>query len=190
MKRNPKGLLGAVFALPALVGVVWAFAPRGTLERLGTIAEQLRSGDLNQRVNIWRAGWQAFLHAPIFGHGAGSFVTAAGLAPIDTAHNTILAIAVEGGLWAVALASAIILISVRSIVATRGALRIASTTLMAVWLLSSLVGTVQENRTTWLLLAIFALSGRLTEESPEGMQAVFPTQHRPIPSIRAEAPAR
>jgi len=186
---NPKGLLGTVYALPAVAGIVWATVPSETMERLGTIAEQLRSGDLNQRVNIWRTGWQAFLHAPICGNGAGSFVAAAGVASIDTAHNTVLAMAVEGGLCAVALALAIVLTSIRSIVRTRGALRIVLGTLMAVWLVSSFVGTVQENRTTWLLFGIFALSARLTEENPESILTTFPP-NKSIDSIRVEAPAR
>ena len=36
---------------------VWFIVPRATFERLATIPEQLQSGDLNQRLNIWsRAG--------------------------------------------------------------------------------------------------------------------------------------
>ena len=63
-----------------------------TLERITTIPEQLQGGDLNYRVNIWQAGWQAFVQAPFFGSGAGTFVHAARLAPEDTAHNTLLSI--------------------------------------------------------------------------------------------------
>ena len=68
--------------------------------RLATIPEQLAGGDLNQRFNIWSAGWRAFVHAPLLGTGAGTFVAAAHLSPIDTAHNTVLSIAVQR--WAYA----------------------------------------------------------------------------------------
>jgi hypothetical protein len=77
----------------------------GDLARLATIPEQLQTGDLNQRINIWSAGWRAFTHAPLFGTGAGSFVAAAHLSPIDTAHNTALSIAVWRGLCALFLAA-------------------------------------------------------------------------------------
>jgi hypothetical protein len=144
------------------------------LGRIASISEQLQNGDINQRINIWSAGWQAFLKAPLCGHGAGSFVIAGGLAPIDTAHNTVLAIVVEGGLFALALVTGIVFVSMRWILELQGTLRVALMTLMAVWLMSSLVGTVGESRTTWLLLAVIALSHRLAEEAPEELQAEFP----------------
>jgi len=60
---------------------------------LATIPGSCKGGDLNQRVNIWSAGWHAFARAPLFGSGAGT------LSPLpvllrDTAHNTVLSIAV------------------------------------------------------------------------------------------------
>ena len=177
-KRDPQKALVGVFAISALFAIVWTVAPPGTLERLGTISEQLQSGDLNQRADIWRAGWQAFLGAPIIGHGAGSFVSAAGLAPIDTAHNTMLAVVVEGGLCALVPALAILIISIVWISGLPGAIRIGLGILMAVWLVSSLVGTVGENRTTWLLLGLVAACQRLTGISSEAIRAAFQLDRR------------
>jgi O-antigen ligase len=174
-RRYPKSILGGALALPAVAGAIWVGLPRETLERIASITEQLQNGDLNQRVNIWSIGWEAFLKAPLCGHGAGSFVTAAGLAPIDTAHNTILSILVEGGLCALVLATGIVALSMRSILATRRTLRVALMTLMAVWMTSSLVGTVGESRTTWLLLAVIALSHRLAEEQHDALDHEFPS---------------
>lgn len=172
-QRNPKGVLLGACALPIVAGILWVSAPHETFARLGTIAEQLHSGDLNQRVNIWFAGWQAFLRAPICGHGAGSFVAAARLAPIDTAHNTLLSLVVEGGLCAVALASGIVVISCRAVMRTKGDLRFVLGILMVIWLISSVVGTVGENRITWLLFGVFALSRRIRDEDPDRTQATF-----------------
>jgi hypothetical protein len=45
---------------------------------------------------------------------------------------------------------------------------------LAVWITSSLVATVEESRTTWLLLALIALAGRLSVEEPEELAACFP----------------
>ena len=119
--------------------------------------------------------------APFCGHGAGFFVAAARLAPIDTAHNTALSILVEGGVIALALAIGIVAFSARSLFALGGAIRISLATLMAVWLMSSLVGTVGESRSTWLLFAVIALSHRLTQERPERVDEEFPS-----PSLPAE----
>jgi O-antigen ligase len=167
LQNHARGVLAGVIALPVLGIAFWFVVPHETTLRFGTIAEQLQNGDLNQRLNIWTAGWNAFAQAPFLGHGAGAFVSAAGLAPIDTAHNTALSILVEGGLCALLLASAVVLVSARSILKTRGALRVALTTLLATWCLLSLVGTVGENRTTWLLLAVIAVASRLSAEESE-----------------------
>jgi O-antigen ligase len=175
---RPRRVLAGVLTLPLLAAGLWLTVPRGTYERLATISEQLQGGDLNQRWNIWRAGWQAFARAPFFGSGAGTFVSAAGVAPIDTAHNTALAIAVTGGLCALFLASAIVAIAVWSIMQIHGPLKWALATTLAVWLVTSLVATVEESRTTWLLLAMIALAGRLAVEEPEELAACFPTVGR------------
>jgi O-antigen ligase len=171
---RPRRMLAGALALPAIAVALWFAVPHATFERLATIPEQLQSGDLNQRLNIWTAGWHAFVRAPLFGTGAGSFVSAAGMNPFDTAHNTALSILVGGGLCAFFLAVAIVAQAARSILQTRGSLRLALITALAVWIVASLVATVEESRTTWLLLALIALAGRLAAEQPEALVASFP----------------
>jgi O-antigen ligase len=159
--------------LPPLAALLWWMIPSGSYERLATISEQLQGGGLNQRWNIWTAGWHAFVKAPVFGTGAGSFVSAAGLAPIDTAHNTALSIAVSGGLVALFLATAIVAAAIWSIMQTKGPLRWAMALTLVIWGITSLVATVEENRTTWLLMALIALAGRLGVEEPEEVEECF-----------------
>ena len=170
---RPRRVLIGAMALPPLAVLIWFIIPRGSLERLATITEQLHGGDLNQRWNIWEAGWHAFARAPFFGTGAGSFVSAAGTASIDTAHNTALSIAVTGGLCALFLATAIVAVAVWSITQMRGPLKWALALALGVWFITSLVATVEENRSTWLLLAMIALAGRPTVEEPEELTACF-----------------
>ena len=158
--KHKRALLTAVCAMPLAAAVLWFFTPAETLDRLATIADPLQVGDLNQRLNIWEAGWRSFVRAPLFGHGAGSFVSAAGLASIDTAHNTALALLVEGGLCALTIAAAILLAAFACAMQTRGPLRIALLALLLTWLTSSLVGTAAESRTTWLLFAVIACGPR------------------------------
>lgn len=172
-RNHPRRVLAGAFALPAVAAAFWFTIPRGTFERLATIPEQLRGGDLNQRLNIWTAGWQAFIRAPIFGTGAGSFVSAAGLAPADTAHNTVLSILVSGGLCALFLGVAIVAFSAWSILQTHGSLCLALATSLLVWMVTSLVASVEESRTTWFLLAVIALAGRLAVEEPEDLALCF-----------------
>jgi O-antigen ligase len=170
-----KAFATGTLALPALVMTLWLVIPRGTLQRLATIPAELQRGDLNQRLAIWSAGWSAFIRAPIRGTGAGTFVSAAHTAPIDTAHSTLLAIAVTGGLCAVFLAVAIVVAAARSVVALRGVLRITLATTLAVWAVASLVATTEESRTTWLLLGVIVLAARLTADNPGAVDASFET---------------
>jgi O-antigen ligase len=177
-----KAVLGAVFALPAICAALWLLVPYEIFDRLATIPEQIQGGDLNRRWNIWAAGWQAFIHAPIFGSGAGAFVAAAGLYPNDTAHNTVLSILVAGGLCALTIALAIVVVAARQIMQMRGPLRIAMMTSFAVWALISLVSAVEESRTTWLLFGMIALGARLQAEEPERLAACFP-ESSPVPQV-------
>lgn len=174
IRNHAKGVAAGFLALPAIGAAVWLTLPRSIFERLATIPEELTGGDLNKRLNIWAAGWQAFLKAPLLGSGAGTFVSAAGTAPIDTAHNTALSILVGGGLCGLFLATAIVALAAHLAWQTKGTLRLALVTALLVWAVTSLVATVEENRTTWLLLALIALAGRLAVEEPEDLASCFP----------------
>jgi O-antigen ligase len=176
---HARRVAAVIFALPPFLAALWFIVPSGTFERLATIPEQLQGGDFNQRVNIWSAGWRAFVHAPLFGTGAGSFVAAAHLAPGDTAHNTVLSILVGGGLCALLLASLLLALAVRATLQTSGPLRLALATCLLVWAITTLIATVEENRTTWLLLGLILLAARLSAEDPRGLAACFRSAPRP-----------
>ena len=179
-------MVATAFTLPPLLAALWLIVPTATLARLATIPEQIQTGDLNQRFNIWSAGWRAFVQAPVFGTGAGSFVAAAHLSPVDTAHNTALSIAVSGGLCAVFLAVALVALAVWSALRTRGPLRLALITSLLVWILTSFVATVEENRTTWLLLALIAVAARLACDDPGGLATCFSA--RPVRAAPSREP--
>jgi O-antigen ligase len=174
MRGHARGVLAGTLTLPAIAALLWFTVPHEIFERLATIPGQLQGGDLNQRWNIWASGWHAFVQAPLFGSGAGSFVSAAGMAPLDTAHNTALSIAVNGGLCGLFLAMAILALAARSTICTHGPLRVAMATALLVWVVTSLIATVEESRTTWLLLALMALAGRLAGEEPQDLAVCFP----------------
>jgi O-antigen ligase len=176
VRGHTKTVVAGAFALPAIAALVWFGVSREVFERLATIPEQLQGGDLNQRLNIWSAGWDAFAQSPFIGSGAGSFVAAAGLNPEDTAHNTALSILVSGGLCAFLLAVCIVIVVARAAMQTRGTVRLALMTALMVWVVTSMVATVEENRTTWLLLGLIAVAGRLGQEDSERLAACFPDE--------------
>jgi len=177
-RNHARGVLAGTLALPGIAVALWFFVPHETFERLATIPGQLQGGDLNQRMNIWTFGWQAFAHTPLLGSGAGTFVSASRIASMNTAHNTALSIIVTGGLIALCLFTAIVALALRSILRTHGPLQLAFATALGVWFITTLDATVEENRTTWLLLALIALGGRLAVEAPQRLAACFAAHAR------------
>ena len=166
-RRHPRFVVAGTIAAPTAAVGLWMVTPHAMLMRLASTPGQLMGGDLNQRWNIWAAGWSTFTHAPLIGWGAGSFVWAARMPVIDTAHNTALAIAVEGGLVSLAMAAWILAECVHALLAVRSGLRLALGTALLTWGFLSLISTVQENRTTWLLLGLVVVAGRLGVERRE-----------------------
>jgi O-antigen ligase len=150
---------------------LWLSVPVESLDRLATIPEQ--AGSLNDRLNIWSAGFHAFAQAPWWGTGAGTFTQASNLAAGDTAHNTLIAILVTGGLAGSAIFLAILLSVIWAVVQTKGLLRIALGTTLAVWMITSMVGSVEENRATWLIFGLIGLAGRLETHQRTSMASVF-----------------
>jgi O-antigen ligase len=171
-------------ALPVFLAALWFLVPEETLTRLATIPEQLSGGDLNQRVNIWSAGWRAFAHSPLIGSGAGTFVAASRVAAINSAHNTALSVVVGGGLIALFLASLLVVLAVHAAFQCRGLLRMALLVCLLVWVITSLTATVEESRTTWLLFSVAVLAARVSQEDPRGAAACF----CPAPSRPSRAP--
>jgi len=100
-------------------------------------------------------------------------VSAAGLNPVDTAHNTALSILAGGGLVALLLAVGIVALAVRAVVQMRGPLQLALATALLGWMTTSLVATVEENRSTWLLIGVIAAAGRLAVEDPSAAERCF-----------------
>ncbi len=170
---HPRLVASAAMLLPLIAAVFWYLVPRAPLARIASIPEQLAGGDLNQRLNIWAAGWQAFAHAPWLGSGAGSFVDAAGLAQVDTAHNTVVSVAVEGGLVALTLTLALAVAGIGCVQSMRGAARIGFGTVLLVLLVASMAATVEGNRSAWFLFAMVSVTKRITREDSVSMMSQF-----------------
>jgi hypothetical protein len=171
IRWRPRASAAVFLGLAVTVGALWLFVPVESLDRLATIPEQ--AGSLNDRLNIWTAGFHAFAQAPWWGTGAGTFTQASNLATGDTAHNTLMAILVTGGLSGLAIFLAILARVAWAVAQTRGLMRIALGTTLAVWMITSMVGSVEENRATWLIFGLMGLAGRLETEQQTSMVSVF-----------------
>lgn len=170
---RPRGASMVFVGLAVTVGALLLFVPVESFNRLATIPEQVSGGDLNDRLGLWMAGVHAFRLAPWWGYGAGTFATAAGLAPTDTAHNTVMAVLVSGGLVGTGIFLAILAAVGWAVSKTKGLLGIGLGSELAVWGITSMVGSVEENRATWLLFGLMATAGRLAIEHPDALGSVF-----------------
>jgi len=168
------GLAGVVLAAMATaVGGLVSMVPRETLERLATIPEQVGTSDFNDRATIWISGWDAFTKAPWLGYGAGNYAIASGLSAGDTAHNTLMAVLVTGGLVGIGLFAAVLVFVGRAVWQTRGLVRIGLATVVVVVGITSMVGSVEENRTTWLIFGLVVLAARMQREQRDAIWRVF-----------------
>ena len=79
---------------------VLRFVPDYSWARLATASEEIQSGDLNERREIWAAGLQAFGQHPVVGVGAGAFDAAVQPTLIISRppHQTFLSVLVGQGL--------------------------------------------------------------------------------------------
>ena len=179
LRSHHRGVIAVTLALPAIAAALWFSFLHETAVRLATIPEQLRNGDLNHRWNIWSVGWDAFARAPLFGSGAGTFALAAETNFQDTAHNTALSLLVSGGITTFFLAGSLMVMTVLSLGKVQGSLRLAMVSALLAWGVTAQVATVEESRTTWFLLALVSLVGRLSLEDPEALAVCFAA--RPIP---------
>jgi hypothetical protein len=84
-----------------------------------------------------------------------------------------MAVLVTGGLVGTAIFVAILAGVAANIGRTAGLLRVALGTTFLVWSITSMVGSVEENRATWLIFGLMALAGRLQAEESEGMREMF-----------------
>ena len=88
------GCLGVIYAAPLVIETV-----QSSFERLSSTASEVASGTLNERADIWDAGFRLFEDNTMLGVGAGAFEQSvapyAGLPKI--AHNTYISVLVELG---------------------------------------------------------------------------------------------
>lgn len=98
----------ALYVLPAaavVLTVVVQYVPDTSLERIGTVWQELASGDLNYRTSLWGTGLELLAESPILGVGSGNFdnALAATTGQGRPAHNVFIAVLVEQGLVGFAL---------------------------------------------------------------------------------------
>lgn len=178
-----------VTAAMLVAGVVLAltYAPERTIARLSTTGTELRSGDLNDRTEIWRAGMEVLPDYLMVGAGAGTYSIAArsNLGSDHSAHNTYISIVVEQGLVGLVLFLLLLAVSFQH---ARTAPPAERKVLLILWL-TLFVGLTprawEDKKATWLVFGLLnasAVAGavaRVPLQSPP--QLIRATRRRPVP---------
>jgi len=142
--------------LPVCLYLGYRYVPDYSLDRVVSIGEEVSSGTLNSRMDIWNYGIRAFAERPIHGFGVGSFssVIEHGYGFRISAHNVFVSALVSEGLIGLLLVAGMF-------VNAGNALRAMPMTERLLWggvLLSLGVGVSalswDHSKPTWLLLSL------------------------------------
>lgn len=153
-----------------LVILIFNQIPEAQLERLGTIDEELSSGEIGGRGDIWRGGFITFTQNPILGVGAGGFqkeVVKNSISNIESsAHNSYLSILVEYGLVGFVLFFSMILILLIA------ALKIDDkytkwlfVTIMIFWLIDSISSHSADQKYSWIMFGLIITANRISKKT-------------------------
>jgi len=150
-----------------LTGVIIYLWPRvATLEsfqRLGTTGTELTEGDLNNRTNNWREGFDAFVEHPIIGVGSNMYRSINSLGKVG--HNSFISVLVELGLIGFLLFGIILAIVINQAWSHPSKWdRSFWLTVFAVWTIGSSTLTWEHRKTTWLFLSFIVASAILARQ--------------------------
>ncbi len=164
-------LIGTLSALPVLV-------PETAFQRIGSTVEQVSSGNLNNRGEIWTHGWTTFVKFPLIGVGTGAFKTASG-ADI-AAHNAFFQPLVEVGLIGFILFSTMLGTVVTQAASQPKEQRWLWFTLLAVWAIVALAMSVERRKVTWLFFTFVLIAKNVSVPWRESKPSTKPST---VPSI-------
>ena len=167
------GLIFVVLTLPraswqlkSLAGVLAALAivlipiliPAESISRLATLSDELSSGTLNDRTNIWNAGREIWAENPILGTGAGTFGATLENHPMFrewvAPHNIFVSISTEMGAVGLVILLAILIGVVLTAWQMPSLERGLWLTTLAILLLACSAQNWEWRKQTWFILGI------------------------------------
>ncbi len=159
ISRRQRGLVTA--ALVGGVALSAFLAPSSSWRRIGQTQDQISSGNLSSRGELWAEGVSLWLDSPmnmVLGIGSGNYQFIIG----KVSHNTPLSVLVEGGVIGLGLFGLLGWAILRDL---RSAQQVTSriwTAIFAIWTISSLSLTLQWHKLSWTIVALAIVHVRLT----------------------------
>ena len=144
-----------LFGAAVTIGLV---VPRQSWNRLLTIKQEIGSGTMGGRTQIWNVGWRIFQEQPLLGAGAGAFPAAFESVRygIAGAHNMPLALLVEQGIVGLCLFASLLAACAWVIIGLPSPDRKLWTVVMVAWLISAMSSDSHVDKITWVLFGLLA----------------------------------
>lgn len=165
-RLKPSAVLGSVLTIAAGLVAIFALIPPRTLDRLGSVGNELASGDLGGRLGLWRDGVASFVERPFLGWGTGAIRSATTFGEVS--HNIAIEIGVELGIVGLMLLSTVLIFAVRSALSHPRLERRLWMTVLVIWGVAASSLNVDHNKMTWLVLSLVVASsaaGRFADGS-------------------------
>jgi len=145
-----------VYAFYTILPVV---EPLRSFQRLETTATEATQGDLNGRLDQWRAGLASFSEHPLLGVGTDMYRTVNTLG--KEAHNSFVSVLVELGLVGIVLFGVVLaIVLVRALAQPRWD-RVFWLTMLSVWVIGASTLTWEYRKTTWVFFTLLVASAAL-----------------------------
>lgn len=145
-----------------------------SFERLGTTTTELTEGDLNNRTNNWREGFDAFLEHPLLGIGTNMYPTINRWG--KAAHNSFIAVLVELGLIGFFIFAGLVAIAFVETWRQPRWQALFWSSVLLVWMLGSSTLTWTHRKPTWLFLSLLIASAALFVRRDEVVPYEEPVQ--------------
>jgi hypothetical protein len=161
MRLRPQSRFAALLLVGCGVGALLPhILSLRSFQRLGTTYGELTEGDLNNRTNNWREGFDTFTEHPLLGVGSNMYRSINRLGKV--AHNSFLSVLVELGAIGFALFTAICAIAVLQALRQPKWDAAFWLTLILVWAIGASSLTYEHRKATWLVLSLAVASAAVT----------------------------
>jgi O-antigen ligase len=155
-------IVAVYFSLP--------FIPQESFERLGTTGNELSSGDLNGRLELWTQGMASFERHPL--QGVGSNMYRSVNTENKVAHNSFISVLVELGLIGLILFGFILASAIRQIFSQPTWEKRMWLAVLAGWAAAAATLTWEYRKPTWLFLCLIVASAAAMEQAEEAVPLV------------------
>lgn len=152
----------------ALLGTaLLPLVPERSIERLANTSREVKQGDWNQRLVIWRESLSSIAAHPFLGVGSNAH-RAAAVETQKVAHNLVLSLLAEVGLVGFLLFLLLFLMAALRVWTLPAQASRMWLALLVIWGLSGATHNVEHRKQTWLFLSLAVAAASLPRQEEEG----------------------